>query len=55
MSEPEYICLSCERTLQEWELWACQACHEPLCPICGGEVSTIEEYDEAMRVNSKEK
>jgi len=51
MADKEYICLSCGRTLQEWELWQCHKCNEPFCPDCGGEVSTIKECDEAMKAN----
>jgi len=55
MSEPEYICLSCGATFIEDDWWNCSKCNTPICPDCGGEIATIKEYDEAMRVNSKEK
>ena len=54
MSEPEYICLWCDKTFIEDELGRCHKCNEPFCPVCGGEIATIEEYDEAMKANSKE-
>lgn len=56
MSEPEYICLSNEGdTFTEDELHCCPKCGEFSCPTCGGEVSTIKEYDEAIKANSREK
>ncbi len=57
MPDPEYICLSCGKTFQEWELDVCEKCGHIRCPRivgkgnCGGEVSTIKEYDDAMRIN----
>jgi len=56
MSEPEYICLSCGRTLDEDELWPCHNsdCDGQMCPGCGGEISTIEEYDKAMKERARE-
>lgn len=55
MPDPEYICLSCgENYTFEDELHCCSNCGERSCPACGGEVDTIEEYDEAMRINSRE-
>ena len=50
----EYICLSCSRTWIEDNLFKCPKCGEYFCRKCGGEVSTIEEYDEAMRTNLRE-
>jgi len=56
MADKEYICLSNEDHMwQEDELWGCPKCKEYYCPNCGGEVSTITEYDEAMKVNSRER
>jgi DNA-directed RNA polymerase subunit RPC12/RpoP len=59
--DKEYICLSCGETFQEWELDVCEMCGHIRCPrlvgkgrkrmVCGGEVSTIEEYEEAMKAN----
>ena len=55
MPDPEYICLSCGKLLQEWDLWKCHNsnCNEDMCPGCGGEVSTIQEYNEATKANDK--
>lgn len=60
MSEPEYICLSCGNTIYESEVNLCEECGHRTCPritakleVCGGQVVTIKEYDEAMRVNSE--
>lgn len=52
--DKEYICLSNEETFTKDELHTCSNCGEYSCPTCGGQVSTIEEYDEAMRINSRE-
>lgn len=52
--ENTYICLSNEETFTEDELHQCPGCGKFSCPTCGGEVSTIKEYDEAMKVNSRE-
>jgi len=49
MSEPEYICLHCDMTYVEDELYQCPNCNGYLCPKCGGEVATIEEHDKAMK------
>ena len=49
MADPEYICLSCSKTMQEWETGVCPHCGKYYCNICGGEVSTIEEYDKQMK------
>lgn len=48
-----HICLSCSGTFDEQELYGCSKCQEPICPDCGGEVITIEEYDEAQRMNDE--
>ena len=53
MPDKEYICLTNEETFTEDELHQC-SCGKFSCPTCGGEVSTIEEYDEAMRINARE-
>ena len=51
--DKEYICLNNEDHIwQEDELWGCPKCKEYYCPNCGGEVSTIKEYDEAMKANA---
>ena len=53
--EAQYICLSCDETfIYESEIRLCSDCGKQSCPNCGGEISTIEEYNEAMRINSKE-
>lgn len=52
MSEPEYICTVCSKTFEESELFYCGNCGGYLCPKDGGEIVTIKEHDEAMRVNS---
>jgi len=49
MSEPEYICLSCGKTYVDGDTYCCTNCGELLCPKCGGEIQTIEEYDKAMK------
>lgn len=51
MADKEYICLSCGRPLDEDELWPCHNsdCDGVMCPGCGGEVATIEEYNKAMK------
>lgn len=54
MADPEYICLSCGMTYIEDDWWSCHKCNTALCPKCGGEIVTIQEYDKAMRVNAKE-
>ncbi len=59
MSEKEYICNACGKTFEEWELTVCESCGCRSCPritgkgTCGGDVVTIEEYDEAMRINNE--
>ena len=53
MSEPEYICLSGYNRFTEDELHQCDNCGKYHCPTCGGEVQTIEEYDEAMKANAE--
>ena len=56
MNEPEYICLSDGETFCfEDELDICRSCGEKSCPTCGGDIQTIEEYDENMLINSEEK
>jgi hypothetical protein len=53
MPDPEFICLTNEShtfTVDD-EIHCCRKCGEFSCPTCGGEVSTIEEYDEAMKAN----
>jgi len=49
--DKEYICLSNDETFTEDELHQC-SCGKYSCPTCGGEVSTIKEYDEAMKANA---
>ena len=55
MADPEYICLSCGTTFREGETFMCSNCGELTCSAvikgsaCGGEVSTIEEYDKRMK------
>lgn len=51
MAEATHICLSTDQTFVEDELYKCPKCNEYLCPTCGGEVDTIENYDEAMKEN----
>ena len=56
MNEPKYICLSDEETFcYEDELRICSNCGEKSCPTCGGDIQTIEEYNENMRINSEER
>ena len=52
MPDPEFICLSCDKTYVEDELYMCPNCSGYLCPGCGGEISTFEKYDEAMKANA---
>lgn len=52
MSEPKYKCVSCDQTYAEDEPYQCSNCGENICPKCGGDIVTIEKYDEAMRANS---
>ena len=52
--DKEYICLSCGEIYADGETYCCTNCGEFLCPKCGGEIQTITEYDEAMRVNARE-
>jgi hypothetical protein len=49
----KYICLVSQETFAKDELHCCPRCGEFSCPTCGGEVQTIREYDEAMRINSR--
>lgn len=53
MPDKKYICLSDGSTFTEDELHQC-SCGKYSCPTCGGEVSTIKEYEEAMLINSRE-
>ncbi len=55
MPDPEYICLSCEKTFVEGDTYCCTNCGELLCPKCGGEIQSIQKYDEAMRVNARKR
>lgn len=48
MSEKPYLCLADDSTYDEDEIRIC-ACGKKTCPDCGGDVQTIEEYNEAMR------
>ena len=52
--DKEYICLSCGKIYAEGEAYECSNCHLQICRNCGGEISTIPEYDEAMRINARE-
>lgn len=54
MPDKIYICLTDSSTFTEDELHICPKCGEKSCPKCGGDMQTIEEYDEAMRINSRE-
>jgi len=51
MPDPEYICLETGKTIAEFDIYICPKCGEKSCPHCGGEVSTIQEYDEALKAN----
>jgi rRNA maturation endonuclease Nob1 len=51
MPDPAYICLSCSKTFVEDDTYCCTNCGELLCPKCGGEIQTIQKYDEAMKAN----
>ena len=54
MSEPEYICPGSDMTFIEAEIYICP-CGKKMCPACGDEVQTIEEYNENTRINSEER
>ena len=55
MSKPKYICLSDGETFYfEDELHICRNCGEKSCPTCNGEILTIEEHTEAIRINELE-
>ena len=47
--DKQYICLTCGETYRDGDTYACHRCGELLCPKCGGEIATIEEYDKAMK------
>ena len=53
MSDKEYICLSESKPLDEDEVRICSDCGKKTCPDCGGDIQTVEEYEEAMRVNAE--
>jgi hypothetical protein len=50
--DKSHICLSSGKTLDEDEVRICD-CRKQTCSYCGGDVQTIEEYDEAMREESR--
>ena len=50
--DKEYICLGTGQTFSEDEIFTC-SCGKNICPTCGGGVQTIEEYDEAIRLNNE--
>ena len=50
MADPEYICLECEDPV--WLPDECPDCGRQSSPCCHGEVSTIEEYNEAQKANA---
>ena len=52
--DKEYICLTGYNRFTEDELHCCRKCGEFSCPICGGEVQAIKEYDAAMLINAGE-
>lgn len=52
--ENEYICLSCDQTSNESDLHSCPRCGKYSCRYCGGEIQTIEEYEENERINAEE-
>jgi len=52
--DKEYICLSCLQTYADGDTYFCTNCGEHICPKCGGQCQTIEEYDKAMLINAKE-
>ena len=51
MPDKEYICLSCSETYIDGDTYCCSRCGAEICPKCGGDMTTIEEYDKAMREN----
>lgn len=52
--DKEYICLTCGKTYADGHTYFCSNCGEHICPKCGGECQTIEEYDAAMLINAQE-
>ncbi len=45
--DKEYVCVSCSDSFSEDELYVCHCgCNEFLCPNCGGEIITMEEWVE---------
>ncbi len=52
--EKDFICLSNDETFSEDDLHQCPKCGEFSCPTCGAEVSTISEYNKALRDNAEE-
>ena len=56
MNEPVYICLSDGETFcYEDELHICRNCGEKSCPTCGGDIQTIEEHYESMRIQEEDR
>ena len=47
--EKEYICVGCGMTYEEDDWWSCHKCNTAICPKCGDEIVTSEEYDKAMK------
>ena len=49
--DKEYICLSCDLTLDKDDCRNCVNCKHLSCPDCGGEVITLDEYDKNAQAN----
>jgi DNA-directed RNA polymerase subunit RPC12/RpoP len=47
--DKEYVCVDCGMTYEEDDWWSCQKCNTAVCPKCGGEIVTTEEYEKGMQ------
>jgi len=54
MSDKEYICIVCLNTYKESDLLICHNCAESICPKCGDEVCTIEEWNKPTKTEMNE-
>ncbi len=44
--DKDMICESCSGSFDETELYGCPNCHTHICPDCGGQIMTLEEWIE---------
>ena len=49
--DKEYICLGCSETYVDGDTFCCTNCGELICPKCGGEIQTIQKYEDTMKDN----